>query len=218
MAAQNAGEKRRNGDAVSGRELPYFQVGGALGWNQDWFNEFWMKIGGCAAVTACDLCVYLKKHRGFDKLYPFSTETVDKEEYRRFAAVMKPYLRPRVGGVNKLCIYTEGLGRYFREVGESRLTLEEFSGERTERDARNAITAQIDRGFPLPFLTLKHKNPALSDYVWHWFLLGGYRQGPNGDLQVKVITYGHEHWLSLAALWDTGYKEKGGMVLLRDGT
>ena len=43
------------------KELNYFIIDGAIGWNQDWFKEWWMNKGGCAAVTACDLCLYLAR-------------------------------------------------------------------------------------------------------------------------------------------------------------
>ena len=40
-------------------ELDYIQIEDGLGGNQDWFPEWDMYHGGCAAVTACDLCIYL---------------------------------------------------------------------------------------------------------------------------------------------------------------
>lgn len=40
-------------------ELNYFMIEGSYGSNQDWFSNFLMKMGGCAAVTACDSCIYL---------------------------------------------------------------------------------------------------------------------------------------------------------------
>ena len=46
------------------KELDYIQVDDALGGNQDWFWDPFMKGGGCAAVTACDVCIYLQDKRG----------------------------------------------------------------------------------------------------------------------------------------------------------
>lgn len=37
------------------KELDHFCVGEYYGGDQEWFSDSWMKIGGCAAVTACDL-------------------------------------------------------------------------------------------------------------------------------------------------------------------
>ena len=42
------------------KELAYYKIGDSLGWNQDWFVDWWMNIGGCAAVTACDLALVLR--------------------------------------------------------------------------------------------------------------------------------------------------------------
>ena len=43
------------------KELTYFNIEESYGWNQNWFKDPTMKLGGCAAVVSCDLCIYLKK-------------------------------------------------------------------------------------------------------------------------------------------------------------
>ena len=52
------------------KELDYFRIGNSYGGNQDWFLDFMMKIGGCAALTACDSCIYLDLYKGTE-LYPY---------------------------------------------------------------------------------------------------------------------------------------------------
>lgn len=37
------------------QELNLFKIEGSVGGNQDWFRDFWMKKGGCGAVTALRL-------------------------------------------------------------------------------------------------------------------------------------------------------------------
>ncbi|HAX50586.1 MAG TPA: hypothetical protein DCX82_01400, partial [Lachnospiraceae bacterium] len=44
--------------------LNYFTIEGALGGSQDWFTNVVMNIGGCAAATACDSCIYFALHQG----------------------------------------------------------------------------------------------------------------------------------------------------------
>lgn len=41
------------------KTLDYFMIEGTLGGNQEWFKNVVMYIGGCAAATACDCCIYL---------------------------------------------------------------------------------------------------------------------------------------------------------------
>lgn len=41
------------------KTLDYFMIEGAVGGNQEWFKNVVMYIGGCAAATACDCCIYL---------------------------------------------------------------------------------------------------------------------------------------------------------------
>ena len=83
------------------KELDYFMIDGEFGGNQDWFTNIVMNVGGCGAATACDSCIYLAKYKGMKELYPFDLEQMDKEAYKKFSQLMKPYIRPRVQGVKK---------------------------------------------------------------------------------------------------------------------
>ena len=100
------------------KELEYFMIDGEFGGNQDWFTNIVMNVGGCGAATACDSCIYLAKYKGMKKLYPFDLEQMDKEAYKKFSQIMKPYIRPRVQGVKKPEWYIEGLAKYISDVNE----------------------------------------------------------------------------------------------------
>ena len=88
---------------------------------------------------------------------------------------MKPYLRPRMSGVNKLWMYTEGFGKYLEDIGE-KVEFKEFSGEHTARAAAVFIKKKINEGTPVPYLMLRHKDKKFADFVWHWFLCIGYER------------------------------------------
>lgn len=197
------------------KELDYIRIDGALGGNQDWFSDPFMKGGGCAAVTACDLCIYFAKERGVKGLYPYDTERLNKEDYIQFSKIMKPYLRPRWTGIDTLDIYLDGIRSYWKDMDCEAFTAEGFPGTECLDKAKQAIKRQIDLGFPIPFLTLHHKNPGLKDYVWHWFILAGYEEYEE-EFFVKAVTYGELEWLNLKELWDTGFERKGGMILLAE--
>ncbi len=194
------------------KELPHFNVGNAYGGSQRWCSDFWMNRGGCAAVTACDSSLYFTLHKDRPGLYPFDASAVSQEDYVRFAYVMKPYLRPRRKGVNRLSIYIEGFQRFLRERGERELLMAPWPGQRSFRDTAAVLRQQIEKGWPVPCLTLKHRRRALRTYVWHWFLLNGCEDA--GDrLMVKAVTFGDSRWLDFRELWDTGYARKGGLIL-----
>lgn len=200
------------------KELDYFTIDEAFGGNQEWFTNVVMNIGGCGAATACDSCIYFARYKGMKEWYPFDEEHLTKEEYKAFSQIMKPYIRPRVGGVKKLEWYIDGLNRYIRDVNEQKgvntqITMEAFSGNYTCKDAGDKIRSQIDSGYPVPYLMLKHKDTQkFQDFIWHWFLVVGYEELKN-DMQITVATYGEATEFSLKELWDTGYEEKGGMIL-----
>ncbi|WP_099466819.1 hypothetical protein [Konateibacter massiliensis] len=194
------------------KELPYFKIDGAYGGNQDWFRDPMMKMGGCAAATLCDTSIYLALHSEKSNLYPFDVEALDKESYIEFSKKMKPYLRPRFRGIDTLDIYIDGAKQYFKDTNEKELTVSGFSGELEVEKAIEKVKTQIDQELPIPYLLLKHKKRSLNFFTWHWFLIVGYEEF-DGEMMVKVATYANYHWLSLRELWDTGYREKGGMII-----
>ncbi|MDO4262474.1 MAG: hypothetical protein Q4C82_10370 [Eubacteriales bacterium] len=198
------------------KELDYFSIDGACGGSQDWMSNYLMKFGGCAALTACDTCIFMALRGGRKELYPFDVQRLTREDYDRFAMRMKPYLRPRIGGVDRLSLYMEGFGAYLKDAGADDIRMEGLPGEETAEAAREQVRLQIDRGLPVPCLLLKHKNPSYEDYVWHWFLLTGYEEY-EGSFLVKAATYGAGRWLDLEELWDTGSRKKGGLILYRVG-
>lgn len=193
------------------RILPYFTIDGAVGGSQNWFTNVVMHIGGCAAATACDSCIYLALRRGMEHLYPYNIHELDRKSYVDFSMKMKPYLRPRVNGVNRLYMFREGFGRYLEDIGEKNLKMEELSGDESPEAAEQFVREHIDAGMPVPYLMLRHRKAYYKDFVWHWFLCYGYEERQDG-MWIRVATYGEASEFSLRDLWDTGYEEKGGMI------
>ena len=193
-------------------ELPHFQIGDSYGGNQDWFPTFMMHIGGCGAETACDSSIYFALHRGLAGIAPENAASITKDAYIRFAYEMKPYLSPRMSGIDRLDIYMEGYAQYLKDRGETHLTMKPLDGKEPYETAQAAVRSQIDQGYPIPTLILNHRSKALHDYVWHWFLINGY-DDTNGSFLVKAVTYSKYEWLDFQQLWNTGHERRGGLVL-----
>lgn len=196
------------------RELEHFYIQGSYGGNQNWFREPMMKLGGCAAETACDSSIYFDRVMG-THLYPFDVSGLTRHAYREFGTVMKPYLEPRWSGIDRLDIFIDGYGRFLADRREGRIGMDAFAGENSYTDARREVISQIDSGLPIPFLMLNHQDRRYRGYVWHWFLVNGYdaAEDETGSFRIKAVTYSSWEWLDLAELWDTGYDYKGGMIL-----
>ena len=194
------------------RELEHFYIGSSYGGNQDWFPTFMMHIGGCGAETACDSSIYFAIHRGLKRIAPGNAASLTKDDYIRFAYQMKPYLSPRMTGIDRLDIYIDGYAEYLRSCGETGLAMTPFDGGEPFENACNALVHQIDGGCPVPTLILNHSNKRYKDYVWHWFLINGYDDSGE-EFLVKAVTYSAYEWLSLKELWNTGFKRRGGFVL-----
>ncbi len=193
------------------KEIDYFTVEGSLGWNQNWFKDRLMYYGGCAAVTASDLCIQLARQRGLPTLYPYDADDVTKDDYLAFSKTMRRYLGPRWMGIDTLELYISGLLKYWNDVGVHSLELVQVAGTVPWTEASQLIRKQIDAGLIVPFLLLFHKNRLLKDYKWHWFNLAGYKE-ECGVFYVKAVTYGSFRWIDLRELWNSGHKRKGGFI------
>ena len=195
------------------KELDHFYVGNSYGGNQDWFSEMWMKKGGCGAVTACDVCIYLARYKDMRELYPFDPYNVTVSDYIRFGESMRKYLGPRMRGIDRTDIFTDGFNGYLKDRGLSPIRFDDYSGEGDPGTAATLIKDRIDDGFPVPYLMLMHRDRKLNDYMWHWFILNGYDEAET-EFKVKVVTYGKGIWMDLYHLWQTGRREKGGFVTI----
>lgn len=194
------------------KELPHFAVGSDYGGSQDWCTELWMNIGGCAAVAACDSSIFFMLHKGRRELYPYALADISRKDYVDFTDIMKPYLYPREGGVDRLDLYTDGFGRFLRDRGENTISMSPWPGEHDLSETKDTVKKQIDDGWLIPVLTLQHMHPSMREYVWHWYLLNGYdEQGER--FFVKAVTFGAWQWLDFGVLWNTGFDRKGGLVL-----
>ena len=198
------------------KELDYFWVGEEYGGRQSLLPDMIMRFAGCAAVTACDSLIYMTLYKNLKNLCPFSTDQLRGRDYVAFFKTVKPYLRPRLMGINRLEIFVSAFKKFLKEHGTFFLDVLPWSGDHDEQDTVNTIRQQIDRGFLIPFLLLHHKNPNFENYEWHWFLLTGYDEKPDGRFLVKAVTYGAYEWLDFAKLWNTGYDRKGGLILFKE--
>lgn len=195
------------------KELDHFMIGRSYGGNQEWFSNFMMRLGGCAAETACDSSVYFAREKGITEAYPYDSQRLTRKEYVEFSKIMEPYLRPHRSGIDRLDIFIDGYGRYLRDAGVTQVNMTGLEGYEPVEKARAALIAQIDRSLPVPALVLMHKNRKFKDYNWHWFLINGYKTLDENHTLVKAVTYSEYQWLPLEELWDTGYRRKGGLIL-----
>jgi len=195
------------------KELEHFMIGESYGGDQKWFSDPWMKLGGCGAVTACDLCIYLAKYRGMPSLYPFDPDRVTLADYLAFGERMRPHLSPRATGIDRTELYIDGLNAYLDSCGARPVRLRSVSGTEDVETAVSLIRDQLDRGFPVPYLMLLHRDKKLNDYMWHWFLLNGYDETDTA-FRVKAVSYGQGRWMDLRHLWRTDRRRKGGFVRL----
>lgn len=202
------------------KELDYFSIDGVIGGSQDWLTNYIMHFGGCAAVAACDVCIQLACQKGLTALYPFDIKNLSRDTYNAFTQIMKPYLRPRIMGVKKTAWFIEGFEHYLADrrvqgFEDARLTLTSVEGTEDVETARKTLKAQIDDGYPVPYLMLRHQNKDLQeDFEWHWFMIIGYKEKED-DFLIRAATYGAARQVSLYDMWNTGYEERGGIVIVR---
>ncbi len=192
------------------KKIDYFNIEGTPGGNQEWFSDFWMHLGGCGALAACDLCICLARNHGLATCLPFPVEELSRRNYESFGMIMKPYIRPRMGGVTKLSYFTDGLGAYLERHGLD-ITFSTISGHEDYEKAVSFLVKHIDQNLPVAYLNLSHRDKDLKDLWWHWFSVTGYQKSEEG-MKIFYHTYGEENVVDFKKLWETGMLPKGGMA------
>lgn len=192
-------------------EIPFFNVENDFGGDQHKLDRFIMQKGGCAAVTACDCSIYFELYKNIRGLYPYDIKNISYKNYRQFSEIMTPYLHPRMGGIDKLETYIDGFKKFLNRRNVTNINFTAWTRFENFSSTVEKIKSEIDAGFPIPCLTLDHKNPDLKLYVWHWFLLTGYDDAE--IFKVKTTTYGKSDWVDFDKLWDDG-EQHGGLVLI----
>ena len=196
------------------KELDFITVDGGFGGDQNRLATYFQRLGGCGAVTAADLSIYLsRRFPALRGLYPGPDGPLTQTEYQAFFETVKPFLHPRIGGIARLKQYTDGFADYAASRGVS-VAFETLPGGAPVEQAEAFVRRAIDRGLCPAFLLLLHDDPALDDITWHWFLLTGYEDTPAG-MQVAYATWGKRHVLSLPHLWNTGHPGQGGLVVIK---
>ena len=157
------------------RELPYFSIEGAFG--QPEARNGLLTTGGCERAAVLPLqqktaAFYFPFIKTFLVTAPPGPEKMTKAAYLELGMIMKPYLKPRITGIDKLSIYMEGFTNYLCDRGINDLILTGWSGNHSYESSAEPVKHQIDAGWPLPYLNLKHRAPSFRDLVWFWFLLG----------------------------------------------
>ena len=115
---------------MSKKILDYFTIDGTPGGNQEWLTDCDMNMGGCGAVTACDVSIFPSRldPGKFGTLYPFDVKNLSRGDFIKFASSMRPFLSPRYHGIDYLETYICGFYDYMKEVKNENLILEGLSG------------------------------------------------------------------------------------------
>lgn len=99
--------------------------------------------GGCAAVTACDLCIYLARQKGMKALYPYQADNPNRTDYLAFSVIMKQYLHPSWQGIDTLEQYLSGLSAYWKHSGADTLKADGLHGTVLWKEAAGQIKERI---------------------------------------------------------------------------
>ncbi len=193
------------------KELSHFHVENNYGSNQHQIKDPIMRFAGCAAITACDCCLYFDREFGTG-LFPNHGEIITQKEFQEDLKEMKRYLHPGFRGVTRLSMFTDAMAKFMADKGCGGITAAALEGHLSEKEAEKCIIHQIDADLPVPCLVLDHKTFYHDDYVWHWFLLNGYDRSGR-VFRVKAVSYGTWKWFTLSDLWNTGCEKKGGLIL-----
>lgn len=200
---------RNLGDMMLEKELQFLTVDEKYGGNQYKFRHPIMNRGGCSTVCACHAAALLaRKNPDKKALYPYDTLDLSQKEFTKFADTMYKYVAPGFRGMSNIHLFERGFLKYAQSVNTP-VEIRLLSGESSFSQARAFINHCLDLGLCLQYLLLHHQDPAFEEIEWHWFTVTGYK-GNN----IVYSTWGEKREADLEKLWQTGHKEKGGLVCI----
>lgn len=123
-----------------------------------------------------------------EKCYPGDALNLTRKEYVDFSMKMKPYIHPRVGGVTKLSMFTDGCGQYLKDCGYG-AEFETLDGDKPYEEAEKFVKKAIERNLPVIYLMLRHRDKEFKDLNWHWFCITGYKTEKEEvqQRQIKIL-------------------------------
>jgi hypothetical protein len=194
-------------------ELNFITINDMYGGDQNRFTHRMMRMGGCSTVCACHAAACLAHHNPERRgLSPFSELRVGEEDFHSFARDMFRYVFPGIRGMPSTKLFERAFGRYAASK-DVHVEFHSLQGDASYAEAHAFLRENIDAGYTVQYLLLRHKAEEFSELEWHWFTLTGYEQRA-GDLEVVYATFGKRFTAGLKGLWDTGNREKGGMIVV----
>lgn len=201
----------KGGSRVEKYEVPFVRVDGRYyGGNQEWSPNWLTRLGGCSTVTACEISICMARHGVGEALYPYDPYHVTMSQFLDFLQNVFTFVRPGVCGLTSLEQYAQEFDAY-ATTRNVRLAAECLHGEEPVADAQHFVQSGLQHGIPLACLVLNHKDRSFKDVEWHWFCVTGWEREAD-QFRLIVGTYGNRYVLDLNRLWDTGHRQKGGLV------
>lgn len=190
-------------------ELPFITVAGHYGGDQYKYPRARMRLGGCSTVCACHAATLIALNDP-DRagLSPLKALDVTRKDFNAFGVTMFKYVYPGFRGMPETAIFEKSFSEYADSVG-IKVSYSSLQGDASYEEARAFIEEALSSGKYVQFLLLKHKNKIFDDIEWHWFTVTGIN-----DDTIIFSSFGERCEAQLSLLWDTGFDEKGGMLIV----
>lgn len=127
------------------------------GGNQEWFEDRWAKMAGCASVCATNVYVYYLQE---NKIYT-------KKEYLAYQNYIYEYVKPGKRGYPYIYLYARSIGKLLNK------TYKIVRNPGVEK-GKAFIQESIDARHPVSLLILSHLSFRLHEDKWHWVTIFGY--------------------------------------------
>ena len=192
------------------KELPFITVAGHYGGDQYKFPRIRMRGGGCSTVCACHAATLIAlsdpERRAFS---PLKSLNVTRKDFNAFGVEMFPYVHPGFRGMPETAMFRESFGKYADSVG-CHADYSELQGTASFDEALAFIENAIASDEYVQYLLLRHQDKQFDEIEWHWFTITAI----DGSV-ITFSSFGEKCHADLRELWDTGFDEKGGLIIVK---
>ncbi len=134
------------------------------GGNQDWFEDNWAQMAGCASVLASNLYAYYHQQACYKK-----------PDFLKIMEEMFTLMTPGRMGYPFLYKFAR---TFQKKMVEENIYLKPIYQKKSKnyKQALSFVLKSIDEGDPVGMLILHHRAKELEDDNWHWICISGYKK------------------------------------------
>jgi len=159
----------------------------SFGGSQDWYEDRWMRLAGCASVAAANLAAFYRIGVSPDA-FSHDAQLYGREKYLELMRHMFSIMKPGIMGFPYADRFRSRFIDYAAGYGV-KLSSEVIFEWDDAGQPLNFVKKSLQANDPPAMMVLRHQAPEIDELTWHWMVITAYSGKTN---QITVSSFGRE--------------------------